>query len=179
MDRERQGRHAHHQQVAGRRAEGASGPSPMPHEPVDPRARHLRRLGQGGRREDLRQRRAAADARSQYDKLKNTIQHRGAASRSASGTRGERSPTASIARPAALRPRADAGEVEQLAGHDAMRRPARASRPTSGPPPETRRAVRLVAGDARHSRTSEIDTAGREARRRKRRRSRPAARSPT
>ena len=54
---------------------------------VEPRVRHLRRLGQGGRGEDLRRRRAAADATSQADSSKSTIRTDGAASRSASGTR--------------------------------------------------------------------------------------------
>ena len=55
-------RHPHPPQVARRRAQGRRARR-GPGERLDPRARHLRRLGQGRRGEDLHQRRAPGDRR--------------------------------------------------------------------------------------------------------------------
>ncbi len=99
--RKRPARHAYHQQMGGRRAEGR-GQRTAEGRTMEPRAGHLRRLRQGGRRESLRQRPAAGRARVEGSAEEHDPYHRAAENRPAEHAVAAGRPRPS--RPADLRP---------------------------------------------------------------------------
>ena len=146
---------------------------------VEPRARHLRRLGQGRRRQDLRQRQAAAGRRRTPNTLKSTIRTDGPAQASASGSTASRLDGRRSAGPADLRPRPAAPtRSTQLARLD-PRRLARREAGRQADRGRDERAVRLVAVSHRRRRFREAPAELLAARSRSRPRSRRGARSPT
>ena len=173
LDRERPGRHAHRQQVAGRRAQGRRQERRSSRGEWHHVLRHLRRLRQGRRAS----RSTSTASRRPIERPDRHAEghdpHRRCRSRSASGTPASRLDDVADPGPAHLRPGA--------------RRPRRSS---SSPGPTARRwlvaqagrqadrrregrAVRLVAGRPWTSRYQELDRRAGDARSRRRRRSRP------
>ena len=169
-------RDPHRPQVARRRAQGRRA-TPRSRRTLDPRAGHLRRLGQGRRGEDLYQRRAAGDRRrgrhpartrsAPTVPLKVGQRHTGARldgrgdPRTCGSTTGALPPTRSTGSPGPTGPRAWS---RTPAGQAAERR--------------ARRGLRLVAAVDRSGRQGARAPSWRRSRRR-RRRSRRGARSRT
>ena len=160
--------HAHHPQVARRRAQGRRQRAAEAGR-VEPRVRDLRRLGQGRRASRSTSTASAqADRASQVDTLQGHDPHRRSRSSSASGTRRRGSTTLAIQDLRLYGRRSAADEVEQL------RRTTRAGWLVAKPADKRtdgrdERAVRLVAGRRRRGRSSRPGEARPRSSRRRRR----------
>ena len=157
LARERQGRHPHRQQVARRRAQGRHQERRSTAERVEPRLRHLRRLGQGRRASRSTSTASRRPTEIAANEPRRTRSGRRSRSRSASGTRARGSSDVRAPGRPRLRPRRSTGRrssnlarATRAAGH---RSP---SRPTSGPPPR-RTSCSPGGSSAWTSRTKDAD----------------------